>query len=303
MDRVDAAKTFCVVAETLQFRAAAKRLGLSPQVVTRTVNALESQFGEPLFHRSTRSVRLSVFGEAFLPEARRFVADADRLFAGSQQSADEEIAGPVRVTTPDFPIMQTALEDVLDGLREHPRVTLDWRATVDRLDIVDDQVDVGVRVGHPTSDGLIVRPVGRTWDRVVAAPALLARLNLPADIRELRRGFPLCVVRNGRTGKPWPWYLRPDLHFEPEAPRMVADGAVGQLRTTLAGAALSAMQDVVCRPFVERGELVELFSDLERVTWPIYVFRAQQSVTPPRVKKVFSLLVESLQRRLPKENR
>lgn len=303
MDRIDALKTFCAAAEALQFRAAAKRMGRSPQAVTRTIGALEAELGEPLFQRSTRNVRLSAFGERFLPEARKVVEDADALFSRSPGSAEERLTGVVRVTTPDFPIMHAVLADVLAGLSDHPGISLDWSATVAKLEVVDNQVDLGIRVGHLTDDGLIVRQLGRTWDRIVAAPSLLERLDLPDDLRDLQRGYPLCVIRNGRTGRTWRWYLRPDLQFHPEAPRMIADGVAGQLAATLSGATLGSVQDIVCRPFVESGQLVEIYKEVERVTWPVYAFRPKQAVTPPRVRKVFDLLVDSFRARLPADNR
>jgi len=303
MDRIDALRTFCAAAEARQFRLAAKQLGRSPQVVTRMIGSLEAELGEPLFLRNTRNVRLSAFGERFLPEAQKLIEQADILFSRASNIRSQELVGTVRVTTPDFPIMHAVMADVLAGLRDLPGISIDWTATVTRLEIVGDKVDCGIRVGHPTDDGLIVRQLGRTWDRIVAAPPLLDSLHLPADFRDLQRGFPLCVIRNGRTGRTWRWYLRPDLQFHPDTPRLMVDSVAGQLAATLSGGMLGSIQDIVCRPHVESGKLIEVYKEVERVTWPIYAFRPRQTVTPLRVRKVFDLLVESLRARLPAENR
>lgn len=81
MNRFEALKIFCTLAETLHFKETAKQLAVSPQVVTRTINDLESTLGEVLFVRSTRQVKLSDFGKQFLPQARQLLADSDALFA------------------------------------------------------------------------------------------------------------------------------------------------------------------------------------------------------------------------------
>lgn len=299
LDRVEALKVFCVLAETLQFRATAKQLSLSPQVVTRTIRGLEASLGEPLFQRSTRQVRLSAFGEQFLSQAQRLVEDYEGVFASAAATRIGEMVGVIRVTVPDFPVMDEVLRDVLAGIANHSRLTLDWSASLTRADVVDEQIDVGVRVGSPAESGLIMRRVGWTRDRIVAAPALIARIGRPTGIDDLQKNFPLCVLRNARTGRPWPWYFRHDFHFQPANPRFVADGVRSQLEATLVGAVFSSMQDAVCRSFLASGELVEVLADEERTTWPIHVYRPAQSIMPGRVRKVFDLLVDSLLQRLP----
>ena len=102
MNRLGALRYFCAAAETLQFRKAASRLSVSPQVVTRVITELEAALGEPLFVRSTRQVRLTDFGTRFLPCARQFLLDGEKLFATARQK-DDEMAGVVRITVPRLP--------------------------------------------------------------------------------------------------------------------------------------------------------------------------------------------------------
>ena len=69
-NKLEALKTFCICADTLQFKETAHRMAVSPPVVTRTIAELENQLGEPLFKRNTRSIALTSFGELFLPKAK-----------------------------------------------------------------------------------------------------------------------------------------------------------------------------------------------------------------------------------------
>lgn len=298
LNRLDALKVFCVAAETLQFRETGIRLGMSPQVVTRTIAALEQELGEVLFQRSTRQVRLSTFGEQLLPQARQLIADSDQLFEHRRIPSSDEMIGVVRVTVPEFPLMREVLKDLIEGIAEFPQLTLDWRPTLTALDVVSEQIDVGVRLGHPTDNRWIVRYVGGTQDRIVASPALIERVGIPRDLEDLQKNFPLGVVLNPNSGRPWPWYIRPDLQFQPAKPRFIAADVYSQLDAALCGRTFSAIQEVSCEPFLARGELVEVLPEIERTTWPIYLYRPQRTVTPRRVLTVFRLLRDSLEKRI-----
>lgn len=80
MNKLDALRYFSVASETLNFREAAQRLAVSPQVVTRMIAELENLLGERLFQRNTHSIKLTEFGEQFLPQAQQLLVDSERLF-------------------------------------------------------------------------------------------------------------------------------------------------------------------------------------------------------------------------------
>ncbi|PMS32696.1 LysR family transcriptional regulator [Trinickia symbiotica] len=298
-NRLEALKVFCIAAETLQFRDAASRLATSPQAVTRLIGRLEEELGEVLFLRNTRQMRLSAFAEQLLPQARQLVEDSERLFTPSQEPRDDEVKGVVRVTLPDFPVMREVLCDVLASTADYDQLTLDWRPTLARLDVVEEQIDIGVRVGPPPDSRLVVRRVADTRDRIVASPTLISKTGIPRDLDDLQKRFPLCVLQNANTGRPWPWYFRQDLHFQPANPRFIAGDVYSQLEATCAGRVFGLIQEAVCFRYISSGELVEVLPEVERTRWPVYVYRPQRTVTQPRVKKVFQLLVNSLQRHLP----
>ena len=79
-NRLETLRVFCIAAESTNFRDAAVRLSVSPQVVTRAVRELEEELGEPLFHRSTRGVQLTEFGRQLVERARTAVAGVEDLF-------------------------------------------------------------------------------------------------------------------------------------------------------------------------------------------------------------------------------
>jgi len=96
MNRLEALRIFGIAAEASNFREAATRLGVSPQVVTRVVKELESTLGELLFHRNTRGVRLTDFGEKLASRASNAVSGVDEIFVQQERNIASTIAGTVR---------------------------------------------------------------------------------------------------------------------------------------------------------------------------------------------------------------
>ena len=298
MNRFDALKIFCSAAETLQFKETAQRVGISPQVVTRTIGELARELGETLFQRSTRQVRLSDFGAQFLPQAQQLLYDSEQLFAASGREQAGEMAGVVRVAVPDMALMEQVLADLWTELADYPELSLDWRTDLALADVVDERIDVGIRFGTPEDSRLIVKQVGTAEDCIVAAPALLARLGMPQQWQDLQRGYPLSALLNPNTGRAWPWYLSDAMQLVPYRPKLLATRMENELAGALAGQTVACLPRLLCREHLQSGALVELFADAPRKQWTAYVYRPQRNITHPRVKRVFDLLAQCLARHI-----
>lgn len=298
MNQIEALKVFCTLAETLHFKETAKILAVSPQVVTRTISELEKALGEVLFARSTRQVKLTDFGKQFLPQARQLLADTDTLFCKSKQHAlDERIAGVVRIAVPNIPVMQDVLGELWDRLADYSDLMIDWRADIGLVDVVDAQIDVGLRFGEPEDRRLVIRKVGFDEECIVASPKLLNKIGTPKDWQSLQKHYPLSGLVNPNTGRIWSWYLSNEHRFEPAKPKFITQNMSDELLTALKGQAIACLSRLMCKPYLERGELVELFADLPRKQWTGYVYRPHYQVVPARVRLVFdelSDIVESV---------
>lgn len=302
-NRFEALKVFCSLAETLQFKETASRLAVSPPVVSRVIAELEAWLGEPLFQRNTRQVNLTEFGQQFLPQAIQLLEDSERLFTPGRKRQAEAVAGLVRVTVPDLPDEDTFLLTLLERLQPYPELVIDWRKDTARLNVVDQQIDLGVRIGMPADNRFIVRKVGEVREHIVATPALAKRHGQPADWQALQQHWPLAASIDANTGRPQNWYLNRELQFLPRKPVCVSNEISTQLQIARSGRAAVLLLDWLCRPYLENGELVELLPDLPRTAWPVYVYRPQRTVTPLRVKVVFDTLAALLQERLAAPNR
>src|SRR5512146_715713 len=147
LDRIDAWETVAAVAEARSFAAAARRLGRSPAAVTRAVAALEERLGARLLNRTTRSVALTDVGAQALERARRAIAGFEEL-EGAGATEPHELRGRLRVTAPIVFGRLHVLPLVEAFLREHPATAVQL-VLLDRVvSLVDEGLDVAVRLGR-----------------------------------------------------------------------------------------------------------------------------------------------------------
>lgn len=185
MDRFAELKAFCLVAASGGFSPAARQLGVATSSVTRLVDALEARLGAVLLNRSTRSVTLADTGRSYYEEARRVLEQldaADDAVAG--QGGD--IRGVLRVAAPvSFATLHIA--PILPELRaRYPRLVLDLRLSDEAARLVDESIDVAIRIGRIDPDStLVARRLGSHRRLLCASPAYLASRGtpiLPADL-------------------------------------------------------------------------------------------------------------------------
>lgn len=186
MDRFASMQAFVAVADARGFAPAAQRLGISPSVVTRLVARLERELGIRLLQRTTRSVSLTDAGSRYLERARRILAD----LAEADESASAERARPTGRLVVSAPSMFGRLHVsplMCRYLSQNPDVTGELILSDRMVNLVDDGIDLAVRIGHLADSSLIARMAGTTRRVLVASPAYLERHGVPATPRELAR--------------------------------------------------------------------------------------------------------------------
>ena len=297
MNKLDALRYFCVASETLNFRETAVRLSVSPQVVSRTIAELENTLGEPLFKRNTRNVQLTEFGQQFLVEARQFLNEEARLFSFAKTN-QQAIQGTVRITLPPLPHHTQILADLLQAIAPYPNLTIDWRVDLTALKTVDNQIDMGIRICQKPEPDWITHHLATVEEKIVASPALIEKLGTPADLTDLAKRYPLAAMFNALQGRIWQWQINAEHTITPLAPKFISNDMASELQATLSGQVCSQLLGMFCQPYLDSGELIELFPDIPKQPWQIYLYRPYQTVTPLRIVKVFELLKEILSKRL-----
>jgi DNA-binding transcriptional LysR family regulator len=178
MDRIGAMQAFVAVADLRGFAPAARKLGLSPSGVTRLIAALEDRLGARLLQRTTRSVTLTDVGTRYLERARRIVADVEEA-EGSAQDERSRPSGRLVVSAP-VGFGRLHVSPVMSAyLKRYPEVSAELRLADRTVNLVEDGVDLAVRIGHLADSSLVARHVGEMRRIVVASNEYLKQRGEP----------------------------------------------------------------------------------------------------------------------------
>jgi DNA-binding transcriptional LysR family regulator len=292
MNEFELLKTFCAAAEARNFKEAAAWLGVSPQVVTRAVKQLEERLGETLFHRSTRQVQLTGFGEQLARQSAGILSTVQEMLRPAAKRGRDEIEGTVRVTAPSAMGRMLVMRALGDTLTSHPQLSLDLRLSETISNAVDERIDVGLRIGTLRDTRFVARRVAHISFHIVASPALVARAGVPANVQQLQ-SMPHMAVINSNSGRPWPWQFR---HSKPflAKPSFATDEMEAAVQAALLGLGYVQLPNYLVGRHLRAGTLVEVLANEAPALWPVSVYRSSVSPVPPRVKVVFDGLVAAL---------
>ena len=207
MDRLDSILIFVTVAERGGFSAAARKLGRSPAAVSRAVAALEDALGQRLINRTTRALSLTEAGERLLERGRRLLADYQEIAEPLDGAAAAK--GVLTVTAPVMFGRLHIMPIVRKFLADHPGVDINL-LLLDRIaPLVDEGIDVALRIGELPDSSLLALRVGAVRRVLVASPAYLAAHGGPgAALIDLRRAWvsfrPSASARRQTSGRSAP---------------------------------------------------------------------------------------------------
>lgn len=295
MDRTDAIAVFIAVADHGSFAAAARRLGRSPASVTRAVADLESRLGVRLLTRTTRAVSTTEAGQRFLGGAKRVLADLDEIerAAAGQGTAPR---GELRLTAPILFGRLHVLPIVTEFLDRFPEVQAAL-ALVDRpVDLVEEGLDVAVRIGALGESSAVATRVGALRRIVVASPDYLARRGTPQRPADLTDHA--VVAFSGIAGVEH-WVFREAAGDENVAirPRLVVSTAEAAIDAARAGFGLTRVLSYQAAEDVARGSLLRVLPGYEGDEVPIHLVYPGGRHPPPKLRAFLDFTTPRLRRR------
>lgn len=292
MDRLHHMSVFVAVAEAESFAAAGRRLGMSPPAVTRAVSALEKRLGVRLLTRSTRLVRITDAGERYLEDCRRIITDADE--------ADESVAGlsaaprgHLSVTAPVLFGRLYVMPGIVEYLRRYPDVTA--RALfLDRVvNLVDEGLEVAVRIGDLPDSSLKAVRVGQVRRIVCAAPRYLAARGTPNHPEQLTQHT--IISASGVTpSAEWRFQDAGRSLQVRLQPRLVVTTNDGAIAATAAGLGITRLLSYQLARQLAAGDLVTILSDFELPPLPVHVVHREGRQSSAKVRAFVDLLVARL---------
>lgn len=297
MDRIDAWTTFAAVAEGRSFAAAARRLGRSPAAVTRAVAALEERLGARLLNRTTRSVALTEAGARSLEAARRVLAGFEEL-EGVTASERQEPQGRLGVTAPVMFGRLHVLPVVQAFLRDHPMATVQLLLLDRVVSLVDEGLDVAIRLGRLPDSSLRAIRVGEVRRGVYASPKYLRENGTPRTPQALARHA--CIACTGVTPVPDRWTFERDgrSYVVPVSSRLVVNTAEAALDAALAGLGPTCVLSYQVDAHVRAGRLERILGPFEPPAVPVQVVIPAGRFVTPIVRAFVERASEALRARL-----
>lgn len=212
LSRAELLNVFVICAQSASFREAAVKLNMSPQSVSRIIKTLETTFGELLFHRDAKQVKITKFGEALLEKADKALYAVDEVFSNSVDA--ESLSGKVTIAAPT----EIAGDHIFPALMQlnttYPDINVSVRASSHYSHLIDEQIDIGLRVGPVKDNRFIVKRLNTMHFHLVAALSLLEKFGTPSSTDALN-AFPFVDSIDAKTGKSWPWDLKSDIELKP----------------------------------------------------------------------------------------
>ena len=273
MDRFRELTTFVAVADTGAFNAAARQMNLSPPAVTRLVTALEGRIGARLFTRTTRHVALTEAGRRLLADATRILAELEEAEA-SAAGAHQSPRGELRVTAPVMFGQRHIAPILRDYLDAFPDVSANV-LFVDRIvDLIDEGLDVAVRIGELPDSTLSATRVGAVRRVTVASPGYLTARGTPAEPEDLIRHRivqPIGLLR----GPEWVFVAGGETRTVRLTPRLTVNTVAAALDAVRAGWGITHLLSYQAAAELAAGELVEVLRGFEDREMPVHLVHSE----------------------------
>jgi DNA-binding transcriptional LysR family regulator len=296
MDRFDAMTAFLTVCETESLTAAARRLGLSPSVMSRQIGALESRLGTRLFHRTTRSLSLTDAGARYLERARRILADLDEAERAAQSDRTEP-SGRLSVTAPLIFGRLHVAPLLSCFVARHPKVSIELNLSDRFVNLVEEGHDLAIRIGHLPDSQLIARRFGETRRALVASPSYLEKRDVPRHPHDLARHDTIAFMP---VAPPFDWQFSEagaDLKVRLE-PRFVTNSSDTAIALAVDDAGIARVLYYQVREAVADGRLVEVLAPFVSDPLPIHTVYPSARLLTAKVRAFIELIEEEADWRL-----
>ena len=290
MDRIDAMQAFVAVADLHGFAPAARKLGLSPSGVTRLIAALEDRLGARLLQRTTRSVTLTDVGSRYLERVRRILADVEEA-EGAVEGERTRPSGRLVVSAP-IGFGRLHVSPVMSAyLMRYPEVLGELRLSDRMINLVEDGVDLAIRIGHLADSTLVARHVGEMRRIVVASSGYLEPRGEPKTPEAIASH---ATIQFGATT------ASPDWRFVEDgrevsvacAPRFTTNSADAAIQYAEQGGGLTRVLAYQAAEAIKAGRLRIVLEKFEPPPLPIHIVYPTSRLLSAKVRTFIDLVID-----------
>lgn len=292
MDQFHLMQVFVAVGEEESFAAAARRIDLSPAAVTRAISALEERLGVKLLLRTTRSVRLTEAGRRYLDDTRNIlasIAEANEAAAGVNSAPK----GNLSVTASVLFGKAFVMPCIVRFLKQYPEVEVSALFLDRVVNLVDEGVDVAVRIGHLPDSSLKALRVGQVRRVLCASPEYLARHGVPQHPADLLRHS---VVASSAISPrvEWKFGAVEDPTLVRMKPRLTVTSNDAAIEAVKGGLGIGRLLSYQIGDELAEGSLKVILPEYEEAPWPVHVLHRESKYGSSKVRNFIDLLAEHL---------
>lgn len=291
MDRITSAEVFVAIVERGSLSAAAEGLDMSRAMVTRYLAEMEAWSGARLLHRTTRRIGLAPAGEVTLARCRQMLEIASQMAVADGLEADTP-RGLLRIACAQSLAQQTLSVAVTAYLRRYPQTAVDLVVDNRTINLVEERIDLAVRITNDLDPNLIARPLGTCESVVVAAPSYLAAHGTPRRVEDLAIhncltysyfGKSLWKFTDAKTGAP---------SDVPVGGNLSANESMVLLTAAREGAGIALQPVFAAAPLIASGQLVRLLPDHVPQALGIHGVYSSRRQMPAALRAMLDFLVD-----------
>ncbi|ASJ74111.1 LysR family transcriptional regulator [Granulosicoccus antarcticus] len=289
MDTIESMRTFAAVAAEQSFTGGGKRLDISTKLASKYVQQLETRLGVQLFNRTTRSVRLTDIGLAYLERCQPLLDQFEEL-EGLVQTRHSELAGRIRISAPSAFGSSELVAALAPFQMTHPKVSIDLHLSDKRVALIEDGHDLAVRFGKLEDSSLIAR---RLLDMrmVTVVSSQYLELHGEPEKPEALASHDCLIQQSSTTPEHWKFMgaggtrtVRVNGSFRANSPRAIAHMAAQ-------GLGIGRCPKYVADPFLKSGELQLLFEEMETSEFALYAVYPPNRYLTVRIRALIDHLV------------
>lgn len=300
MDRLDAMSILLKVVDTGSLSAASRQLGIPLATVSRKVSDLEAHLRVRLFTRSSRSLTLTDAGQSYVAACRRILEEVDE----AERGATGEYSSPkgnLVVTAPIVFGRLHVLPVVLDFLEAYPEINIRMEQADRVVNMLEEHVDVAVRIGELPDSSLIARRVGYVRRVLCGSPAYFEIRGVPRSLEDLKQHD--CVTFEGLTA-PNLWRFakaKADVSVRVHS-RLTVNTAEAAIDAAIAGLGLTKVLSYQIADAVAAGHLKVVMEQFEPPPWPVSLVHGTQSLLPQKIRAFLDFCAPRLKAKLTDYN-
>ena len=292
MDKLEAMRVFTTVAECQSFVSASRELDLSAPAVTRSIAQLEQSLGVKLFNRTTRQVRLTDVGKRYYEDARRILEDVDQAEATASGSYAEP-KGVLALTAPVLFGQKYIVPVIAEYLQQNPAVSVD-AVFYDRVsNILDEGLDVAIRIGHLKDSSLYATQVGSIQRVVCASPEYLQKYGTPQQPSDLA-GHDIIHALTVEPSTTWRFESARGKESVKLSPRLRYNQNSAAIATACMGLGITRVMSYQVAEELNQGSLTRILPDFESAPVPIHIVYMEGRQTNAKIRSFVDLAVERL---------